>query len=266
MQSLVPLIGSCVALAMVIGYGQYRLTEPLQFQTDKTLNVALIQPSIDVVFRPLSDQERNERWEQHRELTHSAREKWDDLDLIVWPESSFDSPDLLSDANPQATAAYFVANNQQLYRATNGNADGTRSNIPLLSGGSTHDPDNDDVFNSAILFSTEGRITDRYYNGHLVHFGEYVPFAQWFPFLGRLTPIGRGLSRGTQFETMEVAGAKIAPSVCFETCVPHYIRRQVNRLADAGNDPDVLINVTNDGWFFGASCLDLHLALSLIHI
>lgn len=259
-QRFVPLVGSCVTLAIVIGYGQYRLTEPIQYRGDKTLVVGLIQPSIDVVFRPLSDQEKNSRWEQHRDLTEQARERWDDLDLIVWPESSFDSPDLLSDANSDVTADYFIASNRQLYMATNGNAAGTRPNVPLLSGGSTHDPANNDIFNSAILFSTDGRITDRYYKSHLVFLGEYVPFAEWFPFLDGLTPIGKGLSRGKQFSTMEVAGVRIAPSVCFETCVPHYIRRQVNELKDAGTEPDVLINVTNDGWFFGTSCLDLHLA------
>lgn len=263
MQLIVPLTGSAVALAIVIGYGNYRLAEPLQHRGDKTIDVALIQPSIDVVFRPLSDQERNDRWEQHRELTEEAREKWDELDLIVWPESSFDSPDLLSDANPEATAAYFVASNQQLYRATNGTAESGRPNVPLLSGGSTHDPANDNIFNSAILFSTEGRITNRYYKSHLVLFGEYVPFAQWLPFLDGLTPIGKGLSRGTQFSTMDVADVKIAPSVCFESCVPHYIRRQVKSLSDQGSEPDVLINVTNDGWFFGTSCLDLHLACNV---
>ncbi len=255
-----PLVGSCTTLAIVTGYGQYRLTEPLQYHGDKTLTVGLIQPSIDVVFRPLSDQEKNSRWEQHRDLTEQAREQWDDLDLIVWPESSFDSPDLLSDVNAEVTADYFIANNQQLYMATNGNGAGARSNIPLLSGGSTHDPANNDIFNSAILFSTNGRITDRYYKSHLVLFGEYVPFAEWFPILDGLTPIGKGLSRGKQSKVMNVAGVRIAPSVCFETCVPHYIRRQANELTDAGTEPDVLINVTNDGWFFGTACLDLHLA------
>ena len=260
-RKVAPAMISAMALMMLIGYGRYRLSETFQHTAkNQSLSVALIQPSIDVVFRPLSERERNARWEQHRELTELAREKWDDLDLIVWPESSFDSPDLLSDANAEVTAAYFVASNQQLYRATNGTAAGTRPNIPLLAGGSTHDPANDDIFNSAILFSPEGRIIDRCYKSHLVIFGEYVPFAAWFPFLDGLTPIGKGLSRGTEFSTMKVNGFRVAPSVCFETCVPHYIRRQVNSLADKGEEPDVLINVTNDGWFFGTSCLDLHLA------
>ena len=37
------------------------------------------------------------------------------------------------------------------------------------------------------------------------------------------------------------------------------IRRQVNALAAEGREPDILVNLTNDGWFWGSSELDLHL-------
>jgi apolipoprotein N-acyltransferase len=37
------------------------------------------------------------------------------------------------------------------------------------------------------------------------------------------------------------------------------IRRQINTLAAEGKEPDVLVNLTNDGWFWGSSELDLHL-------
>jgi len=40
--------------------------------------------------------------------------------------------------------------------------------------------------------------------------------------------------------------------------VPHLVRRQVLELARRGEPADVLVNVTNDGWFWGSSILDLH--------
>jgi len=40
----------------------------------------------------------------------------------------------------------------------------------------------------------------------------------------------------------------------------HVIRSQINTLAAEGKEPDVLVNLTNDGWFWGSSELDLHLA------
>jgi len=41
--------------------------------------------------------------------------------------------------------------------------------------------------------------------------------------------------------------------------LPHLIRRQVQTLAHAGREPHVLLNLTNDGWFWGSSELDMHL-------
>ena len=56
----------------------------------------------------------------------------------------------------------------------------------------------------------------------------------------------------------------LCPSVCFETTVPRLVRRQLNELEAAGKPIGALVNVTNDGWFLGTSCLDLHLACNVM--
>ena len=58
---------------------------------------------------------------------------------------------------------------------------------------------------------------------------------------------------------MDVRGVRLAPNICYETVLPHVIRCQVLDLRAAGREPDVLVNLTNDGWFRGSSELDLHL-------
>jgi len=52
---------------------------------------------------------------------------------------------------------------------------------------------------------------------------------------------------------------RLAPNICYETVLPHLIRAQVRRLRAQGAEPDVLVNLTNDGWFRGSSELDMHL-------
>jgi apolipoprotein N-acyltransferase len=42
------------------------------------------------------------------------------------------------------------------------------------------------------------------------------------------------------------------------------IRRQVSELRAQGNEPDVLVNLTNDGWFWGSCELDMHLACAVL--
>jgi apolipoprotein N-acyltransferase len=50
----------------------------------------------------------------------------------------------------------------------------------------------------------------------------------------------------------------MAPSICFESTVPQLIRGHVLELSRKQQPADVLLNVTNDGWFWGSAILDLH--------
>ena len=93
--------------------------------------------------------------------------------------------------------------------------------------------------------------------------GEYIPLGDWFPFLYNFAPISSALESGTQPETFEVNGLKLSPNICFESTVPHLIRNQLNTLRSTGNEPDVLVNITNDGWFHGSNALDLHFACNV---
>jgi apolipoprotein N-acyltransferase len=132
---------------------------------------------------------------------------------------------------------------------------------PFLIGVDSYDV-NGDVnrrFNSALFVAEDGTLGARYDKMHPVLFGEYVPLGDRFPWLYNLTPLGGGLTAGTEAQSGTVAGATVCPSICYETVMPQVIRRQVLQLRAAGKEPDLLVNVTNDGWFWGSSELDLHL-------
>jgi apolipoprotein N-acyltransferase len=47
--------------------------------------------------------------------------------------------------------------------------------------------------------------------------------------------------------------------ICFEDTLPHVARRFF-REAPRGHEPDVLVNISNDGWFNGSAEHDMHLA------
>jgi len=135
--------------------------------------------------------------------------------------------------------------------------------LPLITGVGAHDLTSSLSYNSVGLIGESCEVVARYDKMHRVIVGEYLPFGEWFPWLYQLTPVGRGIAEGRSAVAMEVAGVRLSPSICFESTVPHLIRRQVQQLAAAGKEPDVLVNPTNDGWFFGTSCLDLHLACNV---
>jgi apolipoprotein N-acyltransferase len=133
----------------------------------------------------------------------------------------------------------------------------------LLTGVGSYDLVSGLSFNSVALIGASCEVENRYDKIHRVLVGEYLPFGEWFPWLYQFTPVGRGIAQGRSAVAIEVAGLRLCPSICFESTVPHLIRRQVQALAAAGDEPDLLVNSTNDGWFFGASCLDLHLACNV---
>jgi apolipoprotein N-acyltransferase len=245
-------------------YGQIRLTEQVNYKNESQLAIGLIQTNDDVIFRQKSSAEYEDRLQRKIELTRQARAQWADLELIVWPESGF-SPyaDLLSDASPNITVELAASRRREVWCAAIGYPSPNRSPVPLLTGGTSMDPENSELYGSAFLIGNDGLIESRYYKNHLVMFGEYVPLSNWFPIIKKLSPIGGGINAGTEPVVITKNEINLSPNICFESTVPHFIRWQVNTLAKQGQEPDVLINMTNDGWFFGTSCLDLHLACNV---
>lgn len=118
-------------------------------------------------------------------------------------------------------------------------------------------------FNSALFLDAEGRSLACYDKMHPVMFGEYIPLADRFPILYALTPLPGGLTAGREPVAVEIAGRRVAPTICYETALPGAVRSLVRRLDADGRRPDVLVNLTNDGWFWGSSELDMHLVAAI---
>jgi apolipoprotein N-acyltransferase len=279
-----PIVPAALVLAAALAYGFYRLGETPPDADQTPLRVALIQGSLDTVFDASEEAyyERVDRTLRHySRLTTKAVAESDRLDLVIWPESMVPkverrisqplqvpedieiSPELLQERLIEAQEDFeqFIreaADAMNPGRSTNrGEGGGTY----FLFGTTTleYGPHEPRHYNSALLADPEGRIVGRYYKMHLVMFGEYIPFGAWFPLLYDLTPLGGGLDAGDRPASLEVAGKRLSPCVCFENFVPHLVRRQVLELTEQGSPPDILVTVTNDGWFYGTSILDLHL-------
>ncbi len=116
-------------------------------------------------------------------------------------------------------------------------------------------------YNSLAVMTPEDEL-QTYRKRHLVIFGETIPFVDQFPFLKRLYEQQAGAEYAGSFTmgesleplTLEVAGQKIGaiPTVCFEDSVPRLVRKFVRP------GPQIIINVTNDGWFKQSAAADQH--------
>jgi apolipoprotein N-acyltransferase len=257
--ALWPLAPLAAAFALALGYGAWRLS---QQTTRPGPTVALIQGSIDITMK--MDPGQNQRtFDQYVGLTRRAIEIEPRLDLVVWPETMFRYPWLTfaEDFQPPAAEGWSVEQAQASSQAAIRDITGWLQ-VPILLGIDTihYTPAGMDRYNSALIVYPGSRAGGRYDKVHRVMFGEYVPLAEQFPWLYKLTPLPGGLNRGAGPATIEVGSVRYAPDICFESTVSHLIRGQVNTLAARGEEPDVLVNLTNDGWFWGSSELEMHLS------
>ena len=137
--------------------------------------------------------------------------------------------------------------------------------IPLLIGSHTwigvtiEDEDkewlkftSDKEFNSAVLVHPDGT-TSRYDKSFLTPFGERIPYVSMWPALEKFirdfvgTPMLFSLDAGDLQSNIVVEGVRIATPICFEDTVPSVIRNLVWK--NNVRKTDVLINISNDGWF-----------------
>ena len=259
-------IGCVVIAALVAGYGAVRLNQVNESESASTETVALIQTSIDTILKPKPDTQILAELSHLRDINWAARQANDSIDLIIWPESSYPYGNHVNpeDGNESALEGVLIsrANLKEVWHEM-ANAGGRFPAVPTIIGTSTIDLDRRQLFNSAILLDDTGLPVDRYDKNHRVMFGEYVPVLEYFPAVMRYLPIKTNLTAGTEARLFQSGRLKVAPNVCFESTVPHLIRRQLNFMAHDQGEPDVLLNITNDGWFFGTSCLDLHYACNV---
>jgi apolipoprotein N-acyltransferase len=229
--------------------------------------VALIQGSIDSEFK--YDPRRQMRiMEQYLHLSHQARRRYQP-DLIVWPETMYRNP-LWVVAPDATTPPDFQGTLDELRREARGTQAALESLAAAMGGPVVVGVDayhfgreHVDHYNAAAFVDASGKLQPRYDKEHLVMFGEYVPFAEAFPWLYRLTPLRGGLKAGRNLPAWRLNNVVLCPNICFESCLAHVVRRQVQELARRGSEPHVLLNLTNDGWFWGSSELDMHLACNV---
>jgi len=201
-------------------------------------------------------------------------------DLIVWPETSypygFIAVDPAVEASvlesqvrsvaPKISAGDWLNRRQVIADSLHSRTDTAR--VPMLVGTIYYDhrPGAVEKYNSAILFKPDSRTIHFYHKMHLVPFGEYFPLVETLPWLVALTPYHgqnvQSLSFGREPLTLPLGPYRLAVSICFEDTIPQVIGRFFGSAAD-GHQPDILINLSNDGWYHGSAELDILLAIGV---
>ncbi|MBE9536343.1 MAG: apolipoprotein N-acyltransferase [Proteobacteria bacterium] len=227
-----------------VGYGFFKVGsfEP----KGRPLKVALVQGNIS----------QGQKWQEgfqsetldiYHRLSEEALREAGRLDLIVWPETAapfyFQEPGALTTKLLDLTAAL---------------------DSPLLFGSPAYRMRGRGFtyLNSAYLIAPSGsgavKTLGRYDKLHLVPFGEYVPLKSVLFFVSKLTEGVGDFSAGEGVKSLVVktpsGDVALGPLICYEGIFPGLVRQFVKGGAD------VLVNITNDGWYGRTSAPYQHLS------
>ncbi len=127
------------------------------------------------------------------------------------------------------------------------------SHAYLLIGIVAHTPDGSPL-NSATLVSPEGVAISRYDKVNLVPFGEYVPWP--FGALTRHISTEAGdFAAGRKVVVSPIGSHRLGTFICYESVFPNFVRKF------ARDGAEVLVNISNDGWFGKSAARRQHLAI-----
>ncbi len=143
--------------------------------------------------------------------------------LLVWPESAAfplrypGSPQLKRDVERLAALGCQVVFNTATWRG-------------------------DKVYNSVLTVGAEG-VLGSYAKRRLVPYGEYVPLADTFSFIGTLARQAGGFTPGEGVGLMPWGQERLGMAICYEVVFPAAVAEQVQAGAT------ILMTVTNDAWY-----------------
>ncbi len=192
----------------------------------KRITVGIVQPNIDPNLK-FNASLRDETFNRLIYLSERCKEEAKDtLTLVVWPET----------ATPVFLKTPGIYQNMVL-ELTN------RINAPVLTGTPIYNRKTGEMFNGAVLIKPNEGITQEYKKLHLVPFGEHIPYDRYIPLFKRID-LGEGdYTPGNEYTVFTTDNLKFSCLICFESIFSEIARAFVRSGAE------LLLNITNDGWF-----------------
>jgi len=247
-----------VLLIATVAYGLIQLQRDTVTQGPK---IAVLQGDhiLSVTERGVSEVEK---MNQYMSMLNSTSE--DKPDLYLLPESPWfmylnpEVRDLFPSSRNSFSRLREHAMKNNAYLVT-GSASWIRTPDDLLA--------KDRRYNSATIFKPDGSEPDRYDKVHLVYFGEMVPFRfgrlrflylwlnRFMPWSGPDGDKEYSLFRGDGYHVFSMNPASqpeksfhFGVPICYEDVMP-YIGRKFAGSGSSTKQADILLNISNDGWF-----------------
>ncbi len=225
-RSGVTVMAGLILCLLVYGFWRSAQVEGLQHR-QTALNVSVVQGNIS----------QDEKWDRsaldktiqiYGRLSGEAAKAKLVPDIIVWPESAM---------------PFFFGLNRKLTAKVDEIVVSTGKPFLLGSLGATSRGGKVHLLNNAYLLNGKADVLGVYGKQHLVPFGEYVPWADIFHFAQNASVGPVSFVPGKNPGPLLFKGLPLGVLICYEDIFPDIARQTVARGAE------ILINITNDGWY-----------------
>jgi len=186
-------------------------------------------------------------------------------DWVIWPETALTGRIVRTE---DGESGAWMQNIDTISRIREGGGDfdliyGAVEIEGEIRDGNLYQKEEPRIYNSIVIEKPDGDM-QTFQKHHLVIFGETIPLLNTFPFLKKIYEQQSGqkyygsFQSGLTLEPLEVDlnghTVGIIPAVCFEDTVPRLTRKFLH------NSPQIIVNLTNDGWFKTSPAAAQHFA------
>lgn len=235
--NLFPLFCSVISVSFILVINYYLYKKPLYLK--EKIPSLIVQGNIDQ-YHKWDQKFQKSTLDNYIFLTKTKLNS--NIKLVIWPE----------------TAMVFYLNYNKFL--TNKLLDFSKNNkILLITGAPAYEQTNGkgNFFNRAYLIY-KGKIQDFYDKVHLVPFGEYIPFSDFFPFLEKIVEGPGNFSSGTAPKPLGYGNIAIGTLICYEIIFPELVADVVQK------DAQIIVNISNDAWFGDTSGPYQHLNQAIL--
>ncbi len=226
-----------VVLSVFI-FGNYEINRnKFSFDTNEKVFVKVVSPNFKLEY-DLNDNQIEERFKKL--IRYSAPDK-DRKTLFIWPEgvfSGYSYDELLAYKN-------LIKKNFS-------------KNHLIIFGTNKQEPRSGDFFNSMLVIDDNFKIIQRYDKRKLVPFGEFLPLENFLNRFGfkKITEGHGSFLKGNKNNNIIIDKLNILPLICYEVIFTDFIQK-------SNVDTNLIVNISEDGWFGNSIGPDQHFAKSV---
>ena len=204
---------------------------------DEKIFVKIISPNFDLEY----GLDQNEIKERFKKLIRYSDPDKDKKTLFIWPEgvfSGYSYDEILIFKN-------LVFNNFS-------------KNHLILFGTNKLDLTSGNYFNSMLVVNNNFEIIQSYNKRKLVPFGEFLPFENFLKVFGlkKITEGYGSFAKGKENKNILIDKLNILPLICYEAIFTNLIQK-------SNGQTNLVINISEDGWFGKSIGPDQHFAKSI---